>query len=147
MNARLRRQREVVVAALTDSACHETLRRRDVAMTRLARLLLKLGPAKPSLADDETVLDEFVGPITRVTLTDERIVVSRRAHKSIAYYDIEVISGGWNATNARYASSENTTMVYGLYIQTADYDDSALVGRANEAATLIKERSSRATLI
>ena len=119
-------------------------------MKRLWRWLsnIDLSPDEPSLATDETRLDEFVGPFARVTLTDKRVIFTRRRkHTSISYDDVEMVSGGWFAKNSRYATSEVTEMTtYGFYIQTADYDDQAWVERAKEAAEMIQARSGRAIL-
>jgi hypothetical protein len=110
---------------------------------RQDRFLRWLRPSKPELDPDETLLREFVGPFARVTLTEKRIIISRRAHKSIDYDDVEAVSGGWGASNARYVGEEHTTMPYGFYLQTADYNDSSFIVGAKDAARMVKESPVR----
>lgn len=109
--------------------------------SRLAEGISRLGPARPTLAADEIPLEEFVGPVARLTLTDKRIIVSRRGHKTFAYEDLEVVTGGWFTLNARWAGLENAHTLYGCYIQTADDSESLFVLRASEAAAMIEARS------
>ena len=93
--------------------------------------MLRLPPA--NLRDGEVVVDEFVGPFSRLTLTESRIILTTRliGERSIAYEDVSYVDGGW-------FSSEQA--VYGVYFKGDGFEETARVPRAEHAAELIEAR-------
>ena len=86
-----------------------------------------------NLRDGEVVVDEFVGPFSRLTLTESRIILTRflGRERTIAYEDVSYVDGGW------FACEE---AVYGVYFKGDGFEETARVPRAKHAAALIEAR-------
>lgn len=70
----------------------------------------------PRLEDGERAEHEFIGPFTRVTLTDRRIIFSTfwMGDTSIAYDQVTRVQGGFSA--GAHDLRDNSTVVYGIYV-------------------------------
>ena len=90
-------------------------------------------------SEDETLIDEFVGPVARLTLTSKRIILSRLDHRTFAYEDVTEVNGGWFAGGGPIMR-ENSDIVYGIYIATSKEEDWAHIPRPQVAAELIRSR-------
>ena len=107
-----------------------------------------LSPA-PVLEDGEQTEAEFIGPFTRVTLTDRRIVFSTfmSRDRGIAYDRVRRAEGGFSA--GAHDWRDNSTVVYGIYITWGEgkerREEWAWIPRPQEAARLILARAPAAT--
>jgi hypothetical protein len=70
----------------------------------------------PRLEDGERAEHEFIGPFTRVTLTDRRIIFSTfwMGDTAIAYDQVTRVQGGFSA--GAHDLRDNSTVVYGIYV-------------------------------
>jgi hypothetical protein len=99
---------------------------------------------EPTLEDGEVAEHVFVGPFTRVTLTDRHVVFStfRERDRAIAYADVRRVQGGFSA--GAHDMRDNSTVVYGVYVAYGDgkhrREEWAWIPEPKAAASIIASR-------
>ena len=99
-------------------------------------------PALPPLDDGESAFAVYEGLRARVTLTGERVIVSRFGHTSIRYETIIDVSGGTSAGPNFATWRENVTIWGGLYLLSVDnHEEWVHIPEGKEAAAQIRSRA------
>lgn len=100
-------------------------------------------PAQPTLDEGEELIEEFRGVRARVTLTDERIIVSRIGHTSIPYGDVVDLDGGWVAGPTYPNWRDNASITGGVFLKLFDGSEEWVhVPEAERVADLIRARAT-----